>query len=151
MLKKKPISSVKVNELFSNFSHEYSYDPIDYANELAKLIYIWEEQGYIDIYQIPKDRTYGKIKSSEIDGNGCFIYQYCGLYHARIINNKHDPLLVIKFIKEPENPQQEYVSICFISDHEQLFGTKQDKSNKSTLTIIRNNVDEKIQQGDTTE
>jgi len=135
MPRNKLISSVKVNELFNDFSYEYGYDPSDYANELARLISIWEEQGYIEVYQISQDRAYGKIKSSELDGNGHFIYQYCGLYHARIIYNEHDPLLVVKFVKEPKNPQLEYVSMRFISDHEQLFGTIQDKFNRNSLTI----------------
>ncbi len=148
---RKPISNVKVNELFSYFSYEYGYDPNDYTNELARLIYIWEEQGYIEVYNILKDRVYSRIKSSEIDGNGYFIYQYCELYHARIIDNDHDPLLVIKFIQELESPQQEYVSIRFISDHKQLFGTIQEKSNKNVLNIIRDRVDDKIQQGNKAE
>ena len=47
MPRNKLISSVKVNELFNDFSYEYGYDPSDYANELVRLISIWEEQGYI--------------------------------------------------------------------------------------------------------
>lgn len=151
MPKNKPISSVKVNELFASFSLDYNYDPSDYAHELATLIHIWEEQGYVEIYQTIQDRDYGKIKSSEEDGNGNFIYQYCDLYHARVSTNGHDPLVVVKFHEDDEDSETEYVSLRFLSDHEQLFGSVNQKANRAKLKIIRDRADTKIQEGDSTE
>ncbi len=151
MSRNKPISSVKVNELFASFSLDYNYDPSDYTHELATLIHIWETQGYIEIYQTTQDRDYGKIKSSEETGNGHFIYQYCDLYHARVTTNGHDPLVVVKFHQDEDDPETEYVSLRFLSDHEQLFGTVEQKHNRAQLKVIRDNADAKIQQGDESE
>ncbi len=151
MPKNKPISSVKVNELFASFSLDYGYDPSDYTHELATLISLWEEQGYIEIYQTVQDRDYGKIKSSEEDGKGSFIYQYCDLYHARVTTNGHDPLVVVKFHSCDDNPEVDYVSLRFLSNHEQLFGTTRQKYNKAELKVLRDQADKKIQDGNDTE
>ena len=151
MLKSKPITSVKVNDLFSKFSLEYDYNPADYTHELASLISKWETQGSLEIYQTPKDREYGKIKPSDEDGRGKFVYQYCGLYHVRVTTTDNDPLVVIKFHTDEEDPNLEYVSLRFLSDHEQLFGTLDQKDHRGQLKIIRDRADDMVQEGSESE
>jgi len=146
--KNKPISSVKVNELFTSFSLDYNYDPSDYNHELASLIFLWEDQGYVEIYQTIQDREYGRIKSSDEDGNGKFIYQYCDIYHARVTKDGHDPLVVVKFQTDEDDPTTEHVSLRFLSDHDQLFGTIKQKNNRGHLKVIRDLADDKIIKGD---
>ena len=147
MLKSKKISSVKVSETFVDFSFKYNYDPSHYTSQLARLISIWENQEFIEIYQTASTKAYGKIKSSEIDGKGSFIYQYCDLYHARLFQSHYDPLVVLKFQQDPDNLNQEYVSLRFISDHDQLFGTLSVKNDRNHLKI-RDKADVLIQKGD---
>lgn len=146
MLTNKPISSAKVNELFNEISLKYGYDPSEYTHELATLIDIWETQGFVEIYQTIEDREYGRIKASENDGDGHFIYQYCDLYHARVSSNGHDPLVIVTFHPEDDSSDDEYVSLRFLSDHEQLFGTTHQKQRRDQLKVIRDKADDFIQQ-----
>jgi len=73
VLKSKNISSIKVNETFVDCSFEYNYDPSDYVENLSELISIWQNNGVIEIYETIQTRSYGKIKSSEIDGKEHFV------------------------------------------------------------------------------
>ena len=146
MLKREAINSVKINQFFHEFSAEYGYDAEKYLDELYTLIEKWEEQQYIEIYEVREDRTHGRAKSSDCDGEGRLVIEYIGIYHARLRPNFDDPLVVIKFSKADEG--KPYVSVRFITDHDQLFGVKKIKHDKSSLSALRKAVDEKIQAGE---
>lgn len=146
MLKKEPIKSVKINQLFHEISNEYGYDTEKYLDELLALIDKWEEQEYIEIYEVQEERIYGRAKSSDSDATGHLVIEYIGIYHARLRPNFNDPLVVIKFSKDDEGTP--YVSVRFITDHDQLFGSKTMKHDRSSLKAIRRAVDEKIKSGD---
>lgn len=148
-IEKKHISNVKVNKQFSDISkNEYGIDPYDYSHELAKLTIKWKQDGYVEIYSAPEKAAYAQAKSSELNEKGNFIYQYCDVFHCRIIDGKYDPLAVLKFTKDPNNSLDEYVSLRFIADHEQLFGSTSDKYNNYVLKHIRDKADKNLKNGD---
>lgn len=146
MLKKEAINSVKINQFFYEFSAEYGYEAEKYLAELYVLIEKWEEQQYIEIYEIRDERTHGRAKSSDSDGDDNLVIEYIGIYHARLRPNFDDPLVVIKFCKDEAG--KPYVSVRFITDHDQLFGAKVNKRDKSSIKALRKAVDEKIKTGD---
>ncbi|MDX5049141.1 hypothetical protein [Vibrio cholerae] len=146
---KKPISGVKVNTLFKDISlNEYNLDPSAYAYELATLSSKWKADGYVEIYEKPSSPKYGQVKSSEYNDKGHFIYQYCDVFHGRVIDGQYDPLIVVKFTEDPDDSNQEYLSLRFLANHAQLFGRKSDKDNRSVLDLLRNTADAHLQDGD---
>lgn len=149
MLKKELIEAVKINQLFHEISKEYGYDVENYLDELFALIEKWEAQQYVEIYKLREDRVYGRAKSSDTDGNGHLVIEYIGIYHARLRPNFDDPLVVIKFCIDEQGVP--YVSVRFITDHNQLFGFKMTKYNRSSLSVIRKAVDKNIKDGDSTD
>jgi hypothetical protein len=143
---RKPIySKINVSELFADISLTYDYDPEDYTHELASLIALWQEQGYIEIYQTDRDQDFGRAKSSQENGRQQTIYQYIGIYHARISKTgDNDPLVVVEFSKDEEDSEKEYADLLFLSDHDKLFGKRDDKNRPNKLRVIRNKADNYI-------
>jgi hypothetical protein len=145
-IERKQISSVKLNKLFESISLSYNYDPSEYSHELARLVVKWTSDRYIDVYSSPNTAKFSMIKSSEYDKKGCFIYQYCGVYHGRL-THYNDPLIVIKF-EADEKPGQYFASLRFIADHDNLFGTVAQKHDRNSMTTIRNKADRHLYHGD---
>ncbi|QYJ72468.1 hypothetical protein K0H59_05270 [Shewanella sp. FJAT-51649] len=148
---KRPISQVKINTLFHEISLQYSIDPKAYSYELALLVETWKKDKFVGVYTAPTSGKPTLVKPSENDGNNKFIYQYCDLFHGRIVAGAIDPLVVVKFSPDPDSPGEEYVSLRFLADHAQLFGEKFEKSNRALMNKIRDAVDASIKQGDAKE
>lgn len=146
MLKKELIETVKINWLFHEISKGYGYDIDSYLDELFTLIKKWEAQQYVEIYKLRENRVYGKAKSSDADGNGHLVIEYIGIYHAHLRPNFDNPLVVIKFCIDEQGVS--YISVSFITDHNQLFGFKTSKYNRSSLLAIRKAIDKNIKDGD---
>ncbi|EQA6236354.1 hypothetical protein ACX5DZ_005089 [Enterobacter hormaechei] len=146
MLKREAITSVKINQLFTEISGEYGYDTGKYFDELLVLIEKWESQKYVEIYAVDDDRVFGRAKESDSDGQKRLIIEYIGLYHARLRPNFNDPLVVIKFSEDTNG--KKYVSVRFITDHDKLFGEFAIKGNRTSLDALRKSVDEKVRKGD---
>ena len=148
---KRPISQVKINTLFREISLQYSIDPKAYAHELALLVKTWQEDKFVGVYAYPTNGRPTLVKSSENDKSNRFIYQYCDLFHGRIVAGAIDPLVVVKFSPDPDSPGEEYVSLRFLADHPQLFGEDDEKSNRIVMKKIRDAVDTNIKLGDAEE
>jgi hypothetical protein len=147
VLKKKTFTSISVSPKFSEFSLDNNYIASDFISDIDTLIAMWERQGYIDVYDHPINREHGRIKPSEIDGSGYFVYQYCGVYHARLMNDgKHDPLLILKFM--PDEDGQERVTLRFITDHDLFFGTTYERNRPVEIRAVRNKNGNVIDIGD---
>ncbi|MGK9433522.1 hypothetical protein ACSSTN_07035 [Pantoea agglomerans] len=146
MLKREAISSVKINQFFTDISEEYGYKTEKYFDELLELIDKWENQQFVEIYDMKSDRLHGRVKESDNDGQNRLIVEYLGICHARLRPNFNDPLIVIKFTEDSVGTK--YVSIRFITDHDKLFGEFAIKGNRSSLDALRKSVDANVRRGD---
>ncbi|MDH2998316.1 hypothetical protein A1D22_01480 [Pasteurellaceae bacterium LFhippo2] len=144
MLIRKQISAVALNDLFYEISEElgFSDEIIDsYLPDIEQLMQLWSNQGYVEIYQFKWERKFGMAKSSDK-----IPPSYMDLYHARLIMDENDPLLVIKF--EEQITQHPILSIRFMADHTDLFGGLQDKHYPERLRAIRKRIADFIKQGE---
>lgn len=146
MLKSVPIAFVKINQFFTDYSGEYGYETEKYIDDLSDLIDKWIDAGCVEVYQFDDDKLFGRAKESDSDGQGRLVVEYIGIYHTRLRPNFNDPLVVIKFSEDTEG--KKYVSVRFISDHDQLFGDLDIKHNAVALKSLRQSVDAKIRHGD---
>jgi len=146
MLKSVPISFVKINQFFTEFSGEYGYDTAKYIDDLSDLIDKWIEAGCVEVYKRDDDKLFGRAKESDSDGQGRLVVEYIGIYHTRLRPNFNDPLVVIKFNEDAAG--KKYVSVRFITDHNQLFGDFDIKHDAVGVRSLRRSVDAKIRHGD---
>ncbi|MCK3655446.1 hypothetical protein A4G19_06675 [Pasteurellaceae bacterium Macca] len=144
MIIKKPISKTELHILFYQISEKLGFtaDVVNsYQDDLDGLMRLWEEQGFVEVYEFKWERRYGRAKNSDRIPPA-----YMGLYHARLVIDDNDPLLVLKF--ENEDTDEPVLSIRFMADHDDLFGSVQQKHYPEILRAIRNRIAEFIKLGD---
>lgn len=134
-------ATVTLNELFADLSKELGFTDEDlahYENDVFGLLEMWEEQGYVEVYVLDDERDIGRLKdSNSIVGSSPW---YIDLYHARI-SKYNDPLLVLR------RDDTASFSIRFLTDHDTMFGTKEQKNYPEIMRKIRQRIDALIQQG----
>lgn len=141
------ISTVKINPQFASISLKYfGYDFADYKVEIASLISLWQNQGYVEVYQTSADRRFGLIKDSSINKRGIVISYYIGLFHARLVDGENDPLIVLKFHREDNGDK--FVDLKFMLDHDEIFGGINQKYNLQEMKGIQKSIDELIKTSD---
>lgn len=147
-VQKREISWAEVHELFVEISEEFGYQVEDHAEEIAELVAIWTEQGYVEVYQHAQDRQFGRVKdSSQAPGA---IPWYIDLFHARLSKDGNDPLVAIVFEEREEDGEKHNIaSLRFILDHDQMFGEEGtgEKFDRDFMTALRKRVDDFIQKG----
>lgn len=145
MTEKRQINEATINEFFDEISDYFGYDANLYQDEIAELLQLWNDQGFVEIYQTNSDRAYGLIKDSSENNKGQTAPYYIGLYHARLLKSEHDPLIVVKFHK---NEDGEDVDMRFMIHHENFFGIKDVKNDSKALRAMWLEIDAKIKEGD---
>lgn len=135
------VATVELHDLFYEISREIGFTDEEleaHKLDLFNLIHLWEEQGYVEVYESRDEREVGRIKdSSKYDGA---VPWYIDLYHARLSEN-NDPLIVLRRDHETS------FSIRFLTTHNLMFGTKSEKHNIDVMKRIRKRIDDFIQQG----
>ncbi|ELO4022721.1 hypothetical protein ACRTC7_20290 [Vibrio fluvialis] len=146
-VQQRQISWAEVHELFIDISDQFGYTAEKYEDELAELITIWEQQGYVEIYQDIGDRQYGRAKDSSL-AHGASPY-YIGLFHVRLVRGDNDPLVVLVFEdrKNEDGAVDKVASLRFMLDHDDLFGAKDEKRDREFMKTLRARIDEFVQQG----
>ncbi len=151
-VEKKYITRALINPEFKDISDFFGYDASKYTNEIATLLRQWQQQGYVEIYQTISDRTYGMIKSSELNEKGILAPYYIGLFHARLVQGEHDPLVVVKFHEDDLThhtaTSTEAVDMRFMIAHDDFFGHRTVKNDPNKLRALWQEVNGKIQEGD---
>lgn len=145
MPEKKIITQATINSTFKELSDYFGYDATKYASEIATLLQMWNDQGFVEIYQTPKDKRYGFVKDSSENKQGHISPYYIGLYHARLVDGDNDPLVIVKF---HETECGELVDMRFMIDHEEFFGSINIKRDRLKLRAIWLEIDAKIKVGD---
>lgn len=136
------ISWAETHDLFIAISDEFGFTAEEYSDEIADLILLWKRQGYVEIYEATKDKAYGRAKDSS-KANGASPY-YIGLFHVRLIKNSNDPLVVLVF---EERGDETIASLRFMLEHDDMFGTKNEKFSNARMKQIRAKIDKFIQSG----
>ena len=145
MIEQREIVQATLNDSFQSISEFFGYDATLYTKELAELLQLWNDQGFVEIYQTHQDKKYGLIKDSSENNKGQLSPYYIGLYHARLIDGDNDPLIVLKFHQAQNG---ELIDIRFMIDHDELFGTAPTKRDHSKLRAMWLEIDAKIKEGD---
>ncbi|MFV8463004.1 hypothetical protein ACNO7T_17755 [Vibrio campbellii] len=148
-VQKREISWAEVHDLFVEISDEFGFRAEDHEDDIVELITMWEEQGYVEIYQEDGDREYGRAKDSSLAPGA--VPLYLNLFHARLARNGNDPLVALVFDEREEDGELVVVaSLRFILDHDQMFGAKGtgEKFDREFMNALRRKVDAFIQQGD---
>lgn len=145
-LKKARISDVKINSLFAVISDKFGYDAREWAKEIVALRKLWKENGFIEVYQTNEDRKFGLINDSSINNRGAISPYYIDLFHARLINDVNDPMIILKFhhIKD----DQHYADMKFMLDHCDIFGDKSQEFDHAQMRFIWKQIDEFINKAD---
>ena len=144
------ISGVYLHELFLEISDAlgYSLQAVEsYRDDIAALIELWTQQGFVEIYTQNADRKYGRVKDSNSVPNSS--PWYIDLYHARLLaTGENDPLIAVVFESIDEDGQSHPVaSIRFMLDHDDMFGAMNHKLKPAMMTAIRRRIDDFIQKG----
>ncbi|MCJ8272119.1 MAG: hypothetical protein MJK04_22320 [Psychrosphaera sp.] len=145
MITKREISEARINANFQSISDYFGYDANEYIDEIVALVQLWQDQGFVEIYQTVSDRKLGFIKDSSLNSKGAIAPYYIGLFHARLLDGENDPLVVIKF---HETNQGEIIDMRFMIDHEDFFGNRKTKRDSASLRAMWLEIDAKIKIGD---
>lgn len=154
-LKRQYISDAILHDLFYVISQEIGFteDEIDsYEDDFLDLIEIWQEQGFIEVYVHDYDRRFGRIKDmASVRGS---VPYYLDMFHARVLSNDNDPLLVITF-KDTDATTEDgkpikIAVIRFMAIHDDLFGEENPKVkfNPQKMRAIRKRIDDLRKRGD---
>ncbi|MDU4190649.1 MULTISPECIES: hypothetical protein [Aeromonas] len=134
-----------MSPLFAALSAEFGYNASDYVDEIDDLMQLWQGQLAVEIYRDNASRRYGRIKPS---GEGCepgSVPYLLDLYHARLLKNgANDPLVVIDF--QPVAGADDTVTLRFLVDHNQMFGTLTEKAYPERLKALKRKVSAAAQQ-----
>lgn len=145
------IAGVEIHYLYPTISQLIGYTPDQihsYRSDIIDLLQLWTNQGFIEVYEDDADRGYGRAKdTASVPGS---VPWYYGMYHARVLKNSNDPLIVVVFEEQLEDGETVTIaSIRFLATHDDLFGVKggKVKSNKAQMDSLRRQIDEYIQMG----
>ncbi|MDH2997868.1 hypothetical protein A1D22_00775 [Pasteurellaceae bacterium LFhippo2] len=134
-------ATVELHILFYQISKDFGFSEEDiqsHEESIFTLLELWEQQGYVEVYESVEERELGRIKdSSKAIGA---VPWYLDLYHARLSKN-NDPLLVLRRDSDIS------FTIRFLANHNQIFGEKADKYSKLAMDRIRKRIDDFIQLG----
>lgn len=147
------IAHVDMHGLFFEISLAIGFtmeDIEDFEDEISDLVQHWEDQGFIEIYADSKDRKYGRAKEMASVRNS--VPHYLGMYHARVLKGKNDPLLVLTFDDvEQDGESITVATVRFMAIHDDLFGPQgkgSPKFNDAQMRAIRQKIDGYRKQGD---
>ena len=122
------ISRVEIASKFGSTSDQFGFDEgvVDsYEYDILDLQELWEKQGYIEVFDpaTHKSVAYGMVKSSISDPGAYPAYD--SLFHARVLQEENDPLIIITF-KGEIIPQKEYEKAVILAmiDHDFMFMPK---------------------------
>lgn len=134
MITQRKINDVIISHDFYQLSEQIGYTAdiiLDYQQEIGQLIQTWKLAKCVEIYQDNADYAYGRIKdTNSTDGSSPY---YIGVFHSRVLPDDNDPLLVLTFVGDT-------LVIRMFADHDELFGTFQEKHNKSKLKAIKQRI-----------
>ncbi|WP_052119482.1 hypothetical protein [Gallibacterium genomosp. 1] len=134
MITQRKINDVIISHDFYQLSEKIGYTAdiiLDYQQEIGQLIQTWKLAKCVEIYQDNSDYAYGRIKdTNSTDGSSPY---YIGVFHSRVLPDDNDPLLVLTF-------SGDVLMIRMFADHDELFGTFQEKHNKSKLKSIKQRI-----------
>lgn len=126
------ISRVEIASKFESTSDTFGFDQdvVDsYEDDILDLQELWEAQGHIEIFDPASHNfvAYGMVKASISDPGASPSYD--DLYHARVLKQENDPLVIVKF-KGEIIPQKEYEKAVILAmiDHDYMFMPKGDKA-----------------------
>lgn len=128
------IKDVIISHDFYLLSEQIGYTAdiiLDYQLEIEQLVQIWKSAKQVEIYQHNTDYAYGRIKNTN-STQGSSPY-YIGVFHSRVLPDSNDPLLVLTF-------SNDVLVIRMFADHDELFGTFHEKSDKSRLKLIKQRI-----------
>jgi len=124
-LAKITISRVEIANKFDTTSDKFGFDQdvVDsYEDDILDLQELWETQGYIEVFDnaVHNRIAYGMVKSSISDPGASPAYD--DFYHARVLKDENDPLVIITF-KGEIIPQQQYEKAVILTmiDHDFMF------------------------------
>lgn len=119
------ISRVEIANKFDTTSDKFGFDQdvVDsYEDDILDLQELWETQGYIEVFDnaVHNRIAYGMVKSSISDPGASPAYD--DFYHARVLKDENDPLVIITF-KGEIIPQQQYEKAVILTmiDHDFMF------------------------------
>jgi len=139
----KKISDVLLSPVFAALSKTFGYDANDYINEVDDLMQLWQGQLAVEIYRDNANRRYGRIKPSGEGYEPGSVPYLLDLYHARLLKNgANDPLVVIDF--QPVEGKADTVTLRFLVDHDQMFGTLTDKAFPDRLKALKKKVSDAV-------
>ncbi len=139
------ISEVLLSPLFAALSAEFGYNASAYAEEIDDLMQLWQGQLAVEIYRDNASRRYGRIKPSGEGHEPGSVPYLLDLYHARLLKNgANDPLVVIDF--QPVAGADGTVTLRFLVDHNQMFGTLTEKAYPERLKALKRKVSAAAQQ-----
>ncbi|EHI9243097.1 hypothetical protein J9100_004449 [Vibrio vulnificus] len=142
MLTTKTISDVEINPSIIEDSRSNGYELTDYP-QVQQLAQQWLTNKEIEIYTEIRERQFGRVKSSENDGEGNYIMQYHNVFHARLTSDS-DPLLIVKLKLSESVSSAPNLFIAYISDHNQMFGKQYEKGDPRRMREIRNANSDKL-------
>lgn len=123
-MEKYPISKINYKESFYDVSRDLGIFDTE-IEKSSDLILLWKNQRYIEVYENPDDRQYGRVKKSWIKNDGNIVSVYKGLYHTRI-SEQNDPLLILALPWDTDKtPRSEkIIDIYFMINHDDIFGER---------------------------
>ncbi|MGX9244074.1 hypothetical protein ACWXWB_22830 [Pantoea dispersa] len=142
------ISRVEIANKFATTSDKFGFDQdvVDsYEDDILDLQELWETQGYIEVFDnaIHNRIAYGMVKSSISDPGASPAYD--DFYHARVLKDENDPLVIITF-KGEIIPQQQYEKAVILTmiDHDFMFmpyGKKTRSLKDQQRKYVRHHID----------
>ena len=138
-LKRIDIAGVKISNRYKDISNKLGYDVDEYFEDLLDLITIWNKQKYIEVYENKLERTYGRVKDSNSKPGST--PWYIDLYHARVVMNDNDPLVVLEFEEPKKNGDLPILVVKFLIHHDEMFGSCAEKHNRQLMQAIRRRID----------
>ena len=122
---------------------DYTVDEIrSYLADIKILSKIITDQRHVMVYKNGESGRYGYIKHSNETQSGDHVYQYNDLYHARVRNGDHDPLLVAKLVvlDKIEHPA---LVFGFLTNHPSMFGQNWEKPVRKRMNEIRGEISDR--------
>ncbi|OEE78919.1 hypothetical protein [Vibrio genomosp. F6] len=135
MLTKKTINDVEISPSIVEDSRSNGYELTNFP-QVQQLAAKWLQDKEIEIYTEVNERQFGRLKSTEKDGDGNQIMHYHNVFHARLTGN-NDPILIVKLKLSDKVNVAPNLFVAYISDHNQMFGRPYEKDDPRRMREIR--------------